>query len=57
VVMNTGRIEQIGTPNEVCEEPATPFVLEFLQGHERRQESEFRSQESGAPYELTRVKR
>ena len=57
VVMNTGRIEQIGTPNEVCEEPATPFVWEFLQGHERRQESEFRSQESGAPYELTRLNR
>jgi len=33
VVMNTGRIEQIGTPAEVCEEPATPFVWEFLHGH------------------------
>jgi sulfate transport system ATP-binding protein len=33
VVMNTGRIEQIGTPGEVCEEPATPFVWEFLHGH------------------------
>jgi len=33
VVMNTGRIEQIGTPAEVCEEPATPFVWEFLEGH------------------------
>src|SRR3984893_7335062 len=33
VVMNAGRIEQIGTPSEVCEEPATPFVSEFLQGH------------------------
>lgn len=33
VVMNTGRIEQIGTPVEVCEDPATPFVWEFLQGH------------------------
>jgi sulfate transport system ATP-binding protein len=33
VVMNTGRIEQIGTPSEVCEEPATPFVWEFLRGH------------------------
>ncbi len=32
VVMNTGRIEQVGTPSEVCEEPATPFVWEFLQG-------------------------
>lgn len=26
VVMNTRRIEQIGTPVEVCEDPATPFV-------------------------------
>ena len=34
VVMNTGRIEQIGTPAEVCEEPATPFVWEFLRGRE-----------------------
>jgi sulfate transport system ATP-binding protein len=33
VVMNSGRIEQIGTPAEVCEEPATPFVWEFLRGH------------------------
>ena len=33
VVMNTGRIEQIGTPAEVCEEPATPLVWEFLRGH------------------------
>jgi len=33
VVMNSGHIEQIGTPSEVCEEPATPFVWEFLRGH------------------------
>jgi sulfate/thiosulfate transport system ATP-binding protein len=32
VVMNAGRIEQTGTPAEVCEEPATPFVWEFLHG-------------------------
>jgi sulfate/thiosulfate transport system ATP-binding protein len=32
VVVNAGRIEQIGTPAEVCEEPATPFVWEFLRG-------------------------
>jgi ABC-type Fe3+/spermidine/putrescine transport system ATPase subunit len=31
--MNKGRIEQIGTPAEVCKEPATNFVWEFLQGH------------------------
>ena len=30
VVMNTGRIEQIGTPDDVYHRPATPFVSEFL---------------------------
>jgi sulfate transport system ATP-binding protein len=30
VVMNQGRIEQIGTPQEVYDAPATPFVYEFL---------------------------
>ena len=30
VVMNAGRAEQIGTPEEVYEHPATPFVYEFL---------------------------
>ena len=30
VVMNQGRIEQHGTPREVYEHPATPFVFEFL---------------------------
>lgn len=30
VVMNKGRIEQIGTPDEVYEQPASPFVYEFL---------------------------
>ncbi|GAE28844.1 sulfate/molybdate ABC transporter ATP-binding protein [Halalkalibacter hemicellulosilyticus] len=30
VVMNNGEIEQIGTPNEVYEEPKTPFVYNFL---------------------------
>ena len=35
VVMNHGRIEQIGTPEEVYDHPATPFVFEFL-GHVNR---------------------
>ena len=35
VVMNHGRIEQIGTPDEVYDRPATPFVFEFL-GHVNR---------------------
>jgi sulfate transport system ATP-binding protein len=30
VVMNQGRIEQIGTPDEVYDKPASPFVLQFL---------------------------
>jgi putative spermidine/putrescine transport system ATP-binding protein len=30
VVMNAGRIEQVGSPAEVYEAPATPFVAKFL---------------------------
>lgn len=30
VVMNHGRVEQIGTPEDVFERPATPFVTAFL---------------------------
>jgi sulfate transport system ATP-binding protein len=30
VVMNQGRIEQQGTPDELYDRPATPFVLQFL---------------------------
>jgi sulfate/thiosulfate transport system ATP-binding protein len=30
VVMNQGRIEQVGTPEEVFHHPATQFVMEFL---------------------------
>jgi sulfate transport system ATP-binding protein len=30
VVMNQGRIEQVGTPDEVYDHPATPFVLQFV---------------------------
>jgi sulfate/thiosulfate transport system ATP-binding protein len=39
VLMNAGRIEQVGTPAQVFEEPASPFVMRFLgavnvfQGH------------------------
>jgi sulfate transport system ATP-binding protein len=32
VLMNEGRIEQVGTPEEVYDHPATPFVYTFL-GH------------------------
>ena len=30
-VLNAGRIEQVGTPREISETPATPFVREFLE--------------------------
>ena len=30
VVMNNGRIEQVGSPDEVYNQPATPFVYKFL---------------------------
>jgi sulfate transport system ATP-binding protein len=30
VIMNQGRIEQDGTPDEVYDDPKTPFVLQFL---------------------------
>jgi sulfate transport system ATP-binding protein len=29
-VMNRGRIEQVGTPDEIYQQPATPFVCEFI---------------------------
>jgi sulfate transport system ATP-binding protein len=45
VVMNHGRIEQIGTPDNVYEHPATPFVFEFL-GHVNR----FPGEASGGIY-------
>src|SRR6266699_3031492 len=32
VVMNHGRIEQIGTPEEVYNSPTNPFVFSFLGG-------------------------
>lgn len=32
-VMNDGRIEQFATPEELLRKPATPFVEEFLEGH------------------------
>jgi sulfate transport system ATP-binding protein len=32
VVMNEGRVEQVGTPDEIYENPVNPFVYQFL-GH------------------------
>ena len=30
VVMNKGALEQVGTPREIYEQPATPFVADFV---------------------------
>jgi sulfate transport system ATP-binding protein len=30
VIMNQGRVEQVGTPQQVYDRPATPFVYQFL---------------------------
>jgi len=32
VVMNEGRVEQVGTPDDIYENPASPFVYQFI-GH------------------------
>ena len=39
IVMNKGDVEQIGSPREVYEKPATPFVFDFL-GQANRFEGE-----------------
>jgi sulfate/thiosulfate transport system ATP-binding protein len=30
VIFNEGKIEQVGTPDEICEAPRTPFVYRFI---------------------------
>ena len=30
IVTNQGRVEQIGSPEEICHHPATPFVQDFI---------------------------
>ncbi|MBL0226859.1 MAG: sulfate ABC transporter ATP-binding protein [Geobacteraceae bacterium] len=51
VVMNRGKIEQAGTPDEVYEQPATAFVLNFLGNvnlfHGRK--SQRQTQQGGQP--------
>jgi sulfate transport system ATP-binding protein len=42
VIMNKGKIEQVGTPEDVYENPATPFVCRFL-GSANCFESEIRN--------------
>jgi sulfate/thiosulfate transport system ATP-binding protein len=54
VVMDRGRIEQVGTPEEVYDRPATPFVYEFL-GNVNRVEcalSDGRAEVWAAPYRV-----
>jgi sulfate transport system ATP-binding protein len=54
VVFDRGRIAQVGTPDEVYDRPATPFVYEFL-GHANRFESEDRAATGadGSPAAIT----
>jgi sulfate transport system ATP-binding protein len=52
VVMNNGGIEQIGTPEEVCTRPATPFVREFLSDVDLAAVQDRRRRELAAPIQL-----
>ena len=47
VVMNKGNVEQIGSPREVYETPATPFVFDFL-----GQANRFEGQNNGGIIQL-----
>ncbi|MDR9778358.1 hypothetical protein RJJ65_38110, partial [Rhizobium hidalgonense] len=44
VVMNKGQVEQVGSPRDVYERPATPFVFDFL-GQANRLEGEVKNQQ------------
>jgi sulfate/thiosulfate transport system ATP-binding protein len=52
VVMNNGRIEQVGTPEEVYDRPATPFVLQFLGEVNRLPAAPGQAQDGGAGEDL-----
>jgi sulfate transport system ATP-binding protein len=55
VLMNQGAIEQVGSPAQVFEEPASPFVMRFLgavnvfQGHVEGERAHVRGLEFAAP--------
>jgi sulfate transport system ATP-binding protein len=55
VLMNQGRIEQVGSPAQVFEEPASPFVMRFLgavnvfQGHVEGDRAYVQNLEFAAP--------
>lgn len=44
VVMNKGKVEQVGSPRDVYERPATPFVFDFL-GQANRLDGEIKGQQ------------
>lgn len=44
VVMNKGQVEQVGSPRDVYERPATPFVFDFL-GQANRLDGEIKGQQ------------
>jgi sulfate transport system ATP-binding protein len=62
VLMNQGRIEQVGTPAQVFEEPASPFVMRFLgavnvfQGHTEGDRAYVQGLEFAAPGGVGREK-
>ena len=70
VVMHQGHIEQTGTPEEVYEHPATPFVYQFLgdvnvfhgrisqdaAGHEETEREPFPGADSSGEHEVTFVR-
>ena len=47
VVMNKGQIEQVGSPAEIYDHPATPFVFQFL-GNANRLTGQIKNQEAKA---------
>jgi sulfate transport system ATP-binding protein len=61
VVMNTGRIEQVGTPDEVFHKPRTEFVMNFLgqvnqfPGHIEQGQVAFGSGVAGQPARAARI--
>ncbi len=52
VVMNQGRVEQIGTPNEVYDRPANPFVFDFLGSSNVLRSSEGQPREYARPHDI-----
>lgn len=49
-ILNSGRIEQIGAPNDVLASPATPFVAEFIRGIAWRARGPFSEAATGGAF-------